>query len=203
MVSSSRPRTRVSVNRCRTSDRVRLPLSSTSGKGKRPVPGNRGIDSIQRIEFDSVSFSYRPSSPILRDVSFAVEAGEAIGGGGPVRSGKVNTRPAAPPTSRAHNRKLSREWHLLAFEIEDGVWHRSVTYLPQEPHLRNTTVEENIGFHRGWVSDKAIERAARLAHVDSEIMSWGKRVPDHRGTKVRCGVRRSTPTHLPSAGAGG
>jgi ABC-type multidrug transport system fused ATPase/permease subunit len=45
--------------------------------------------------------------------------------------------------------------------------------VPQEPRLLHATVTENIRFDRD-LDQAAIERAARLAHIHDEIMSWEK-----------------------------
>lgn len=134
-------------------------------------PGDRPLDSVRTIEFDSVSFAYRPDSPVLRDVNFTIKAGEAIGVVGPTGAGKstllqllLRLRDPSAGTYRVNG--------LPAGEIDDGAWHRKVAYLPQEPHLLNGTVADNIRFYRDWVDDVAIERAARLAHIDGDIVSW-------------------------------
>ena len=63
---------------------------------------------------------------------------------------------------------------VLASEIDDRAWHRKVADLPQEPHLLNGTAAENIRFYRDWVDDSAIQRAAELAQIDADIVSWSE-----------------------------
>jgi ATP-binding cassette, subfamily B, bacterial len=140
------------------------------GANARPQ-GHRRIGSVRTIEFDSVSFSYRPGTPVLRDVSFSITAGEVIGVVGPTGAGKSTVvqlllRLREPSTGRY------RVNGLPAGEIDDEALHRKVAYLPQEPHLLAATVAENIRFYRAWVDDEAIERAARLAHIHADTMSW-------------------------------
>ena len=57
-------------------------------------------------------------------------------------------------------------------EVDDITWHETVAFLPQEPHLLNDTVAQNIRFFRGRISDEAIERAARIAHIHDDVVSW-------------------------------
>jgi len=40
------------------------------------------------IDFEHVAFSYGPDAPVLRDVSFTIEAGQVVGVVGPTGSGK-------------------------------------------------------------------------------------------------------------------
>lgn len=136
-------------------------------------PGHREIDSIRAIEFVSVSFAYRPGIPVLRDVSFSLRRGEAIGVVGPTGAGKSTLvqlllRMREPSTGSYHVNDIR------AGDIDDQAWHRKVAYLPQDPHLLGATVAENIRFFRDWVDDDAIERGARLAHIHADIMSWAR-----------------------------
>jgi ATP-binding cassette subfamily B protein len=66
-----------------------------------------------------------------------------------------------------------------AERYEMGDWHRRVAYVPQEPRLLHASVTENIRYFRD-VDDEAIERAARLARIHEDIMSW----PEGYGTIV-------------------
>jgi len=54
-----------------------------------PRAGKPPGDSSLAIELDKVSFSYKPGSPVLRDVSFAARRGERIALVGPTGSGKT------------------------------------------------------------------------------------------------------------------
>jgi len=133
--------------------------------------GHRPIDSVRTVEFESVSFAYRPRSPVLRDISFSIEAGEAIGVVGPSGAGK-STLVQLLLRLREPSTGCYRVNGISAGEIDDGAWHRKVAYLPQEPHLLAGSAAENIRFYRDWVDNDAIQRAARLAHIDADIMSW-------------------------------
>jgi ABC-type multidrug transport system fused ATPase/permease subunit len=53
-------------------------------------------------------------------------------------------------------------------------WMRLFAYVPQDPQLLTGTVRENIRFYRPWITDDAIEDAARRAHVHSEILRFDR-----------------------------
>ena len=57
------------------------------------------------------------------------------------------------------------------FRHED--WRKAFTYLPQEPRLLHASVADNIRFFRD-LSDDAVEHAARLAGIHSDIVKWPK-----------------------------
>jgi ABC-type multidrug transport system fused ATPase/permease subunit len=75
--------------------------------------------------------------------------------------------------------------HLLADgldvdEITFDSWYRRVAFVPQEPRLFQGTVAENISFFRNRLDQSAIERAAKLAYLHDDVVSW----PDGYDTLV-------------------
>jgi ATP-binding cassette subfamily B protein len=140
-------------------------------RGHEREPGDRPISSIEVVELEDVSFNYRPDVPALHSVSFAIRAGEAIGMVGPTGAGK-STILQILLRLREPNSGSYRINGVPAAEIDDHVWARKVAFLPQEPHLLHASVADNIRFFREWVDEAAIRRAARLAHIDEDVMSW-------------------------------
>jgi ABC-type multidrug transport system fused ATPase/permease subunit len=133
-------------------------------EGREPAPA------INTLSFQGVSFAYRPQTRVLSDIDFTVRAGEAIGVVGPSGAGKSTLVQLLlrlrPPTE---GRYLING--LPAASIADGDWHRLVSYVPQEPRLLHASVAANIRFFRD-LTDEQIERAARLAHIHDDILSW-------------------------------
>jgi ABC-type multidrug transport system fused ATPase/permease subunit len=154
--------------------------------------GKTKIDSIARIEFDRVSFAYRPGVPVLRDVSFAIEPGEAVGVVGPSGAGKSTLVQLLLRLRQPSDGRFLVNDGVNAEEVRARDWNRLVSYVPQDSRLLRGTVADNIAFLRP-VDRAAVERAARLAGIHDEIMTWVHgydTVIDQRGDAVSGGQRQ-------------
>jgi ATP-binding cassette, subfamily B, bacterial len=138
--------------------------------GSTQSDGGQQLSEVQTLGFDGIDFAYNPGTPVLTDVSFTVEAGEAIGVVGPTGAGKstliqVLLRLRAPVAGCY----LVNGTDVRDFSRDD--WHRLVAYVPQEPRLLHASVADNIRFFRE-LDDEAVERAARLARIHDDIAGW-------------------------------
>jgi ABC-type multidrug transport system fused ATPase/permease subunit len=143
-----------------------------------PPDGSQPLTKVSTIAFDRVSFGYKAGRPVLRELSFEVRAGEAIGVVGPSGAGKstliqilLQLRP--PDTGRYLVNGVP------VGDLARGDWKKLVSYVPQQPKLVHASVAENIRYFRE-LDDAAVQRAARLARVEEEILSW----PDGYDTLV-------------------
>jgi ATP-binding cassette subfamily B protein len=135
-----------------------------------PVSGQLSIPKVETLTFENVSFAYHPGRPVLSDINFEAHGGEAVGVIGPSGAGKstlvqilLNLR--APDEGRY----LINGVPVQQFRQED--WQARVAYVPQEPRLVHASVAENIRYFRD-LDDSAVERAAQLARIHEEIVSW-------------------------------
>jgi ATP-binding cassette subfamily B protein len=135
-----------------------------------PVDGGAPLPAVRTLAFEGISFAYNPGRPVLSEVGFTVDAGETIGIVGPSGAGKstliqILLQLRAPEEGRY----LVNGVPVTEFARED--WHRQVSYVPQEPRLVHTSVAENIRYFRP-LDDEQVERAARLARIHDDIISW-------------------------------
>ncbi len=136
-----------------------------------PPAGERPLEKVETLAFDHVGFSYRAERPVLSDVTFEVDRGEAIGVVGPTGAGKSTLiQILLQLRTASEGQYLVNGVPAEQFKRED--WQRQVAYVPQEPRLLHASVAENIRYFRPWLDDEAVERAARLALIHDDIVGW-------------------------------
>jgi ATP-binding cassette, subfamily B, heavy metal transporter len=120
------------------------------------------------IRFDNVSFAYEAARPILKGLSFEVQAGGTVAIVGPSGAGKSTI-----------SRLLFRFYDVTGGRILiDGQDIRDVSQtslrasigmVPQDTVLFNDTIRYNIRYGRWDATDAEVEEAARLAQIDGFI----------------------------------
>ncbi len=137
-----------------------------------PVRGEEPLQRVRTIAFRDVSFAYRPSRPVLSNVSFEVLGGETVGIIGPSGAGKSTlVQLALQLRAPSGGRYLVNGLDAHSIRFDD--WHRLVAYVPQEPRLLHASVAENIEYFRD-IDAAGVERAARLARIHEDIVAWSE-----------------------------
>lgn len=145
--------------------------------GRAPAPAQHAL------RFEKVGFAYEPgAAPALREVDFAVAAGETVALVG--RSGAGKSTCAS---------LLMRFWDVDAGAVRIGgvdvrdlpvaTLRRLVSIVPQDIHLFDDTIAANIALGRPEATPAEIERAARAARAHDFVM----RLP--QGYATSCGER--------------
>jgi len=121
-----------------------------------------------RIEFNNVTFGYDPYSPILKDVSFQIEAGQSIGIVGKSGSGKTTI---VNLICRFYD---PQEGQVLIDGVDVKVLdpedlNRQVGLVLQEPFLFRGTIRENVAYGRPNASAMEVMDAARAANAHGFI----------------------------------
>lgn len=146
--------------------------------------GDREVRGFQTLAVVDVTYAYAPGEAALSDVSLAIDRGDAIGIVGPSGGGKstlvqILLRLRVPSSGRVLLDGVDYK------EISPRSWSRLVALVPQEAHLFEGTIFENIRFYRPDVDEDAVMAASRAAHIHDEI----RRLP--RGYATCLGPRGS------------
>ena len=126
-----------------------------------------------RIEFERVSFSYRPDKNVLRDLSLLIRPGETVaivGSSGAGKSTVVNLLMRFyEPTS---GRILIDEYPITNLSL--GYLRSKIGLVLQEPVLFSGTIRENIKYGKLQASDEEVSRASEAANAHEFIVSLQK-----------------------------
>ena len=134
--------------------------------------GTEPFERLQRLSFRSVSFAYPGGERVLSEISFDAAARRDDRGHRPVGSRKVDARPAPPAAAGTERGGLPRQRGARG-RAATADWTSRVAYVPQTPQLYYASVADNIRFFRE-LDNGAIERAARLARIHDDIVSWSQ-----------------------------
>ena len=131
------------------------------------------------ITFDHVAFAYDPAAPVLKDVSFSIEAGQFVGIVGMTGGGKSTVVSLIPrfydPTSGAVliDRVDVRDYKLQGLRNQ-------IAFVLQDTILLRGTVRENIAYGRPDATLDEIVEAAKFARAHEFIT----RMPNGYDTPV-------------------
>jgi len=123
----------------------------------------------QVVEFDHVSFGYDPETPILRDVSLTVSAGEVIaivGSSGAGKTTLVNLLPRLYPV----NSGTVRLDGMDVREVTLRSLRDQMAIVTQETILFNDTVWNNICYGKPGLPKERVEAAAKAALAHDFIL---------------------------------
>jgi len=145
-----------------------------------------------RVEFDRVSFSYIPDRPVLKEVSFTIEAGKRTALVGPSGAGKSSIiRLLARFYEPQGGRILFDGADIAGMDPPD--LRRMIAVVPQDTILFNDTMFRNIAFGAEDLPRAEIDRATRLARLDGLIASLPdgyETIVGQRGLKLSGGEKQ-------------
>ncbi len=146
----------------------------------------------KNVEFDQVSFAYRPDVPVLQEVTLTAEVGRVTAIVGPTGAGKSTMmslllRLADPTTGR-----ITIDGVDIRTLTIDSL-RQQISIATQENILFSDTVLENIRYAVPDASRKDVESAAKVAcaHEFIEALPQGYDTPlGERATKLSSGQRQ-------------
>ncbi|WAL69706.1 ABC transporter ATP-binding protein [Amycolatopsis cynarae] len=151
-----------------------------------------GGESRGRVEFEDVSFSYRPEQPLIQHLSLVAEPGRTVAIVGPTGAGKTTLV-----------NLLMRFYELDAGRITlDGVditrmrredLRSRIGMVLQDTWLFGGTIRDNIAYGKPGATDEEVVAAAKAAFVDRFVRTLPDgydTVIDEEGSNVSAGEKQ-------------
>jgi len=148
-------------------------IMDTESEADAPGANDLRLPVSGHVEFERVSFGYKPGVPVLTDISLEAKPGQTIALVGATGSGKTTI---ISLLSRFYD---IEEGHIYVDgvdvrEIRRESLRRALGIVLQDSQLFSGTVRENIRYGRPDASDADVEKAAELALADPFI----RRMPE-------------------------
>ena len=144
------------------------------------------------VVFKNVDFAYDERRPILKDVSFTVDAGNTVAFVGASGAGKSTISRLLYRFYDVNNGAITVDGEDIR-DVTQASLREAIGIVPQDTVLFNDTVYYNISYGRPSASPAQVEEAARLAHIHDFIMA----LPDgyqsmvgERGLKLSGGEKQ-------------
>jgi ATP-binding cassette, subfamily B, heavy metal transporter len=143
-------------------------------------PGARPLEITQgAVRFDHVHFAYRQDRQILRDVTFSIPAGHTVAVVGASGAGKSTLARLLFRFYDVNQGSITIDGQDLRNVTQDSL-RSAIGVVPQDTVLFNDTLYRNLAYGRPEASEEQVYRAARMAHLESFILS----LPDGYQTQV-------------------
>ena len=149
------------------------------------------------IELDKVSFAYEKASPVFKDLSLRIDAGERVGVVGHSGSGKSTLLNLLLRFYDIQSGSVCIDGQNIAGVTQESL-RKNVGMVTQDTSLLHRSIRENIAYGRQSASDDEIIEAAKQAKawdfIQTLVDNKGRRALDahvgERGVKLSGGQRQ-------------
>jgi ATP-binding cassette, subfamily B, fatty acid transporter len=145
-------------------------VTQTSPNGQAPTG---------RIEFEHVSFAYRPGTPVIEDVSLVAEPGSTVAIVGPTGAGKTTLVNLLMRFYDVDSGRILVDGIDITAISRQALRSR-IGMVLQDTWLFDGTIAENIAYGRPEASADEVAQAAEAAYADQFV----RRLPDGYQTRV-------------------
>ena len=145
-----------------------------------------------RVAFENVSFRYQPDTPLIEDLSLAVEPGHTVAIVGPTGAGKTTLVNLLMRFYEVSGGRITLDGVEVATMSRDDL-RSNIGMVLQDTWLFGGTIAENIAYGADDPTMEEIIEAAKMAHADRFIRTLPdgyKTVLDDEGSNVSAGEKQ-------------
>ena len=148
------------------------------------------------IDFKNLSFKYEPNSPmVIKNISFSIPKGARVGIIGTTGSGKSTVLDLLMGLLKPYSGSILVDNKEIDTDILRASWQRSLSHVPQNIYLTDSSIAENIAFGIALedIDFDRVKKAAEQAQISEFIESKAegyKSVVGERGIALSGGQRQ-------------
>ncbi len=157
-----------------------------------PVPAAEVGDARGRVEFERVSFRYRPDEPLIEDLSLVAEPGQTVAIVGPTGAGKTTLVNLIMRFYELDAGRITLDGVDIASMRRDAL-RGEIGMVLQDAWLFGGTIRENIPYGRPGATDDEVLAAAKATFVDRFVHSLPDgydTVIDDEGSNISAGEKQ-------------
>lgn len=150
------------------------------GKFKKEKFGKKHLDYIEgNFEFKNVTFGYEKSRPILKNLSFKVNANETVAFVGKSGGGKTTVFSLIDKLYTVKDGEILIDGININDLDKDSI-RNNISIITQSPYIFNFTIKENLKITKNDATDEEIIEACKIAQLHDYIMT----LPDKYDTLI-------------------
>ncbi|MEO5877768.1 MAG: ABC transporter ATP-binding protein [Streptosporangiaceae bacterium] len=157
-----------------------------------PATATRLEEVVGRVEFEDVSFSYDPETPLIDDLSLTVAPGQTVAIVGPTGAGKTTLVNLLMRFYELNDGRITLDGVDIASMAREELRSKTGMVL-QDAWLFGGTIAENIAYGAAGASLDRIVEAAKATHVDHFVRTLPDgydTILDDEGTGVSSGEKQ-------------
>jgi ATP-binding cassette subfamily B protein len=124
-----------------------------------------GVTPRGRVEFEHVSFSYNPDSPLITDLSLVAEPGKTVAIVGPTGAGKTTLVNLIMRFYELDDGRITLDGHDIA-GMPRSQLRSNIGMVLQDTWLFGGTIRDNIAYGNPDATEEQILEAAKATYVD-------------------------------------
>ncbi|SEM02503.1 ATP-binding cassette, subfamily B, MsbA [Haloferax larsenii] len=125
-------------------------------------------ETVGKLSFNDVEFSYEPDETVLDGISFSIDKGDLVAFVGPSGAGKSTIASLAARMYEPDSGQIiANETDISEIPIQD--WRQKIAVVRQNPYIFNDTLEKNVTIGKREATKEEVRKVCEVSKVDEYV----------------------------------